>query len=188
MKYAIILCALLAGCGGGGSDVAATPAGLAVTTYGDSTQAAQGNPHASSRPRLTIDNKAIGGSTTAQWLAKWAAEMAATRSPVVVYNGGLNDGGMTVEEYKAALREMVRIARANGKQLVLEQPNNAAEHSTFNLPAFVERRAAVGPLAASEGAYYCSQPDVPLRDGAHPTPEDYATKAARLARCLTDLL
>jgi hypothetical protein len=72
LVLASIVCALVA-CGGGGSSVAPEPVAQAapttlngdyVTAYGDSTQAAHGNPHASSIPGLfTITNRGISGST-----------------------------------------------------------------------------------------------------------------------------
>lgn len=195
---------LLTACGGGGSSTpppepapTASPTapapsvpivGVHIVAFGDSTQAAQGNPHASSRPGWTIENKGISGSSTAQWVAKWSDELAATKAPIVIYNGGLNDGNLSLDEYKHALRELVRITRAYKKQIILEQPNNAAEHAGFDLPKFIDRRAAMGPLASAEGVYYCAQPDVPLRDGPHPTDAGYATKAVRLAECIGGLL
>lgn len=193
-----ILAVALTACGGGGSSAPApgqAPTesnmpihGVHIIAFGDSTQAAQGNPHASSRPGWTIENKGISGSSTAQWVVKWSDELAATKATHVIYNGGLNDGGMSLEQYKHALRELVRITRAYKKQIILEQPNNAAEHAGFDLPKFNERRAAMGPLASAEGVYFCSQPDVPLRDGPHPTDAGYATKATRLAECIGGLL
>lgn len=195
---AAIVTSCLSGCGGGGSSTPApveSPSGTSIpisgvhiVAFGDSTQAHHGNPHASSRPGWTIENKGISGSSTAQWVAKWSDELASTKATHVIYNGGLNDGGMSVDQYKHALRELVRITRAYKKQIILEQPNNAAEHDGFNLPAFVERRASMGPLASAEGVYFCAQPDVPLRDGAHPTDAGYRVKADRLAACLKDAL
>lgn len=199
LVLASIICALVA-CGGGGSSVppepvaqpVAAPATLNgdyVTAYGDSTQAFHGNPHASSIPGLfTITNRGISGSTSTQLLSTWEREMAGSSAVMVIINHGLNDGDRTLEQYKDAMREFIRIARKYKKIIVLEQPNNAAPHSTFDLPAFEQRRAAVGPLATAEGVYYCEQPDVPLRDGAHPTDDGYRLKAARLADCIGDIL
>lgn len=199
-----VLALLLTACGGGGSSTpppepapTASPTAPApsapsvsvhIVAFGDSTQAAQGNPHAASRPGWTIENKGISGSSTTQWVAKWSDELAATKAPIVIYNGGLNDGGLTLEEYKHALRELVRITRAYKKQIILEQPNNADASGDIILPTFIERRAAVEGVAKSEGVYYCAQPDVPLRDGIHPTDAGYAAKAERLAECLKDAI
>lgn len=201
--FLVLSALLLTACGGGGSSTpapvpAASPpfapapsapsVGVHIVAFGDSTQAAQGNPHASSRPGWTIENKGISGSSTTQWVAKWSDELAATKAPIVIYNGGLNDGGLTLEEYKHALRELVRITRAYKKQIILEQPNNADASGDIILPTFIERRAAVEGVAKSEGVYYCAQPDVPLRDGIHPTDAGYAAKAGRLAECLKDAI
>ena len=205
LKFAAVYVTALAltACGGGGSSipepapVAASPTapapsvpivGVHIVAFGDSTQAAQGNPHAASRPGWTIENKGISGSSTAQWLARWSNELAATSAPIVVYNGGLNDGGLTIEEYRHALRELVRITRAYKKQIILEQPNNADATGDIVLATFIERRAAVGFVASSEGVYYCAQPDVRLRDGIHPIDEDYRLKADTLAACIEGIL
>jgi lysophospholipase L1-like esterase len=189
----LFLAFLLAACGGGGSSTPAPapnqpPAVVQITAYGDSTQLAQGNPHAANRAGWSIENKGIGSSTTTQWLAKWDTELTATSATIVIYNGGINDGDLTLEQYKAALREMVRIARVHKKQLMLEQPNNATAKPGFDLAAFNDRRAAMGPLASAEGVYFCAQPDVPLFDNVHPTAEGYATKAVKLAKCIADAL
>ncbi len=159
-----------------------------IAAYGDSTQFAQGDPHASNRPGWTIINKGIRGSNTVHWKTAWAEEMKSTKAQIVIYNGGLNDGGMGVEKYKSYLREMERIARSHGKRFLLEQPNNAVAHPLFSLARFNERRSATRDIAASIGAHYCEQPDVPLRDGAHPTAEGYRMKAERLADCIRDVL
>lgn len=189
---ALALSILLTACGGGGSDIPVStesPSGVVqIAAYGDSTQAFHGNPHASSRDGWTIENKGVSGSSTSEWYSRWPAEMAATKASIVIYNGGLNDGGMSVDQYKTTLREMIRITRAFGKQFILEQPNNADASGDIILPTFVERRAAVEGLAKSEGVYYCAQPDVPLRDGIHPTDAGYATKAVRLAACIEGIL
>ncbi|EFX59967.1 hypothetical protein DAPPUDRAFT_346130, partial [Daphnia pulex] len=96
---ALAISALLTACGGGGSDIApATPlAPVQVAAYGDSTQRDQGEPHASTRTGWSIENKGISSSTTAQWRAKWAAEMSTTAAVIVIYNGGLNDGAMPLD-------------------------------------------------------------------------------------------
>jgi lysophospholipase L1-like esterase len=190
---ALVVSALLTACGGGGSSSPAPapnqpPAVVQITAYGDSTQLAQGNPHAASRAGWSIENKGIGSSTTTQWLAKWDGELSATKATIVIYNGGINDVDLTLEQYRAALREMVRIARVHKKQLMLEQPNNAVARPGYDVDAFNDRRAAMGPLASAEGVYYCAQPDVPLADSVHPTPAGYATKAEKLAKCIADVL
>jgi len=178
----------LAGCGGGGHTQAPDAGPVRVTAYGDSTQRAQGNPHAASRPGFVIENKGVSGSTSSQLLAGWGAEMAASGAAGVVVNHGLNDGALTTAQYRDTLRALVDAARARGKWVILEEPNAADPHSTFDVAAFDARRVAMRELASHMGVYFCAQPRVPLMDGAHPTPEGYALKATRLAQCIGEVV
>ena len=67
----LFLAFLLTACGGGGSPVETAPPGslpsleATVSAYGDSTQEAQGQPHAASRPGLSVSNEGVGG--TKKW-------------------------------------------------------------------------------------------------------------------------
>lgn len=195
---AIFLPLILAACGGGGGGGAPAPADVVyhVAAYGDSTQEAQGNPHAASTERYRISNHGISGTNTTDLLAAdWSREMAAQPAPVVVVNHGMNDRGIPIEQYGANLAEIVTVARAARKAIILEEPNAAGETETplmaavsFDVAAHEARRAEIRRVAQALGVYFCAQPRVPLSDGIHPTAEGYATKARRLRECLTDLL
>lgn len=196
--------ALLGACGGGGLPAASTdpsaPAGL-IAAYGDSTQEAQGRPHAASRPGLSVVNEGVGGTSARDLLkgtdgkhAAWPLEIARQPARLVVINHGINDRGYPLHDYTDNLRELVTIAQAGSKVVMLEEPNPAGEVETplmaaikFDVPAFEARRAAMRHLAAHMGLYFCAQPRVPLEDGIHPTAAGYAAKAQRLATCLEDV-
>lgn len=199
---------LLTACGGGGSPVETAPPGslpsleATVSAYGDSTQEAQGQPHAASRPGLSVSNEGVGGTNTTMLLngtdgrhAPWPQEMARIKSLAVVINHGINDQGLTLDQYKANLRELVTVAQAAGKIVMLEVPNPAGEVQTplmqqinFDVPAFEARRQGMRDVAVHMGVYLCEQPRVPLADGIHPTAEGYRLKADRLAFCIGELL
>lgn len=211
MKLVIYLTAiLLTACGGGGSSAPAPepvqPAqsapSIQVAAYGDSTQEAQGQPHAASRPGAYVYNRGVGGTNTHHLLTgtdgvnyAWATQMPRETAKVVVINHGINDRGYPLETYKANLRELVTVAQNAGKIVMLEMPNPAGETMTplmdrisFDVPAFEARRQAMRDLSVSMGVYLCDQPRVPLEDGIHPTVEGYRVKADRLAACLNDVL
>lgn len=205
LTYTLAL--FLAACGGGGSAVAPSESNLplpvyAAAAYGDSTQEAQGQPHAASRPGALVYNRGVGGTNTAQLLAgtdgrnyPWPLQMERETARIVVINHGINDRGYSVDDYKNNLRELVTIAQAGKKVVMLEEPNPAGESRTplmdaisFDVADFEERRAAMRHVATHTGVYFCAQPRVPLVDGIHPTAEGYAIKAGRLAKCIGELL
>lgn len=196
MKLALYLTALLlTACGGGGSPVVApTPAPSApeaytISAYGDSTQEAQGQPHAASRPGAKVYNRGVSGTNSAQLLAgtdgrnfPWPEMMRVESAAVVVINHGINDRSRSVAAYTADLRALVSGAQAGGKMVILEMPNPLAASD------FEPHRQGMRDLAISMGVYLCDQPRVPLEDGMHPTVEGYKMKADRLAACLNDVL
>ena len=184
-------CAALAGCGGGGSPVAqptvAAPAFLA-SAYGDSTQEAQGQPHAASRPGAMVYNRGVSGTSIHQLLAgtdgrnyAWAEMVKRESAPMVIINHGINSRKGDVEAYRTALREAVAVAQAAGLVVMLEQPNAIDE------PGFEAFREAMRDTSRQTGVYFCEQPRVTLSDGIHPDAAGRAAKAQRLARCIADL-
>ena len=206
---ALLFSACLTACGGGGSSVAPTAPPAAgeveaytISAYGDSTQEAQGQPHAASRPGAKIYNRGVSGTNTAQLLAgtdgrnyAWAEMMRRETVRIVIINHGINDRGYPLETYRANLRELVEVAQKAGKIVMLEEPNPVGETQTplmtainFDVPAFEARRAAMRDLATHMGVYFCAQPRVPLEDGIHPTVDGYAVKRDTLRKCIADLV
>lgn len=201
---------LVTACGGGDPEPATAPQVAdgpvhVATAYGDSTQEAQGQPHAASRPSAAIINEGIGGTAAWQLLhgdgvhPVWAQQLARDRSSVVIINHGINDydrtGSYPTANYKIVLRTLVDQAVAAGKTVLLEEPNPVGETPTplmnalqFDVAAFEARRLAMREVATEAGVAFCAQPRVALADGIHPTPEGYAEKANRLAACIADLI
>lgn len=197
MKLIVYFTALmLTACGGGGSSAPApeaqapgTPEPYVIAAYGDSTQEAQGQPHAASAPGAKVYNRGVSGTNSAQLLAgtdgrnlPWAEQMQAESARIVVINHGINDRKRPIEDYKADLRKLVEGARKAGKVPMLEEPN------PINEPGFDDYRNAMKHVANHMGVYFCAQPRVSLEDGIHPTVDGYAIKAGRLAKCIGDVL
>lgn len=199
--------AVVAGCGGGGSSIAPPAstfdqASYTVSAYGDSTQEAQGQPHAASRPGFTINNMGVSGATTTSVLAgipnrlfPWPQQMARETAKMVIINLGINDREITVDQYRANLNELVDIAQKADKVVMLEEPNPAGETMTplmiainFDISAFEARRVAMKDVATQKGVYFCAQPRVSLEDGIHPDQAGRAGKANVLAKCVSDLM
>lgn len=197
MKLIVYFTALLlTACGGGGSSSPApapapanAPEPYVVAAYGDSTQEAQGQPHAASRPGAKVYNRGVSGTNSAQLLAgtdgrnlPWAEQMSVESARIVIINHGINDRGRTVEDYKADLRKLVDGIRKVGKVPMLEEPNPIDE------PGFEVYRDAMRHVAQHMGVYFCAQPRVSLEDKVHPDQPGRALKADRLAKCIGDVL
>lgn len=200
----LAIASALTACGGGGSSApapaapatpsTAAPAPVYWVAYGDSTQFAQGDPHAASYPGVHIVNEAVGG-TNSKWLLEgtdgkhepWAKEMARSKRNGVfgiVINHGINDRRMgTPAEYKDRLRLLVDGARAQGFFVMLEEPN------PIDVEDIEPFRTAMREVAAHMGVYHCDQPRVPLDpDGVHPNVQGLAIKASRLKSCIADVM
>lgn len=168
---------------------------IRVTAYGDSTQADLGNPHGSSRRRWIIENRAVGGSSSAQLLAgtdglnkPWAEEMATSRAEGVILNHGLNDEALTIDQYRDNLTQMATSAKLYGKWVILEQPNHIEPGGNIDVAKHEARIKTMKEVAEATGAMFCPQPAVPLLDHIHPTEEGYFLKSKQLARCIREVL
>ena len=187
----LTLCAALTACGGGGSPIPApsSPDAYTISAYGDSTQEAQGQPHAASRPGAKVYNRGVSGTNSAQLLAgtdgrnyPWPEMMRQESAAVVIINHGINDRARSVDAYKADLRALVSGAQAAGKVVMLELPN------PLDVADLEPHRQGMREVAVSMGVYLCDQPRAALLDGIHPTPEGYKLKADRLAACVKDVM
>jgi len=125
----------LSACGGGGSEETEFIGDYTISAYGDSTQYAQGQPHASSRTGAKIYNRGVRGSNSSQLISgtdgvnyAWAHQMQREIAGVIVINHGINDRDLNT--YVSNLRTMVEQAHAAGKTVMLEEPNPAGETVT----------------------------------------------------------
>lgn len=164
-----------------------------ITAYGDSTQVELGDPHASSRKRWRITNKAVAGSTSSQLLSgtdgrnlPWAEEMATSNASGVIVNHGLNDDALTIDEYRSNLTQLATQALLSGKWVILEQPNHMAPGEQG--ARHEARIQAMREVAESLQVKFCDQPSVPLHDSLHPTDHGYFLKSKRLAQCIREVM
>lgn len=208
--------ALLAGCygGAGGAGETATPPAPVIEVYGESTLSGYGLAPADTTPArlqaalpgVRVVNESVAGTTAGQQLAgtdgvhrPWAEQIGRSPAVLVIINRGINEAYKSVpaETFRWQLTELVVIARAAGKGVVLQTPN--ATRSSFVLDLGVETMAGVvrDVAAAQEvplsDGYAISQQllasgAAALLDGVHPAPSLAAALAQDLARLLTGLL
>jgi acyl-CoA thioesterase I len=193
---------------------AAAPAGtVLIEAYGDSTTLGtscsdhrcgplaqnavtwlQDALHDDFGTHVTVTNLGVGGSMASQLLdgichgrcPTFAARMAVSSAQIVTFNYGINEvmQNQTPEQFYAAETALVKLARAAGKQPVLETSNPMPDpRRNAKLAAMVEmtRRVAAEqhvPLV-DQYAYISGMPDwqMQMSDGAHPKPELYRLKA-----------
>ncbi len=112
----------------------------------------------------------------------WREHMSNSEATVVIINHGINDVNQgTVGDYRQCLNEVVDIAQAEGKVVILETPNPVADE---RIEEFVE---AMRDVANSQGvdlidqyahliADFTANPGEMCPDGVHPTEAVYVEK------------
>jgi len=112
---------------------AAAPAGPTLLVYGDSLSAAYGLSREQGwawllQQRLTqqgspirVENRSLSGETTHGGLQRFERVLSQTRPRWVVLQLGANDGlrGLSLQQAEQNLREMIRLSRSAGAQVVL---------------------------------------------------------------------
>ncbi len=196
-----------------------SPAGAQriVEYHGDSTvwgyrsgqggQVAQPAPAAfaealkASSPAIAYDvrNEGVSGSTACDLLngtdgrhAPWSQHIAASNAHYVIINHAINDEWKVgVAGYQSCLRQLARLAKARGKQVVFETPNPTRDSGPAGLDRYAD---AMRQVAAQEQvpvidqyanlmAYLDGrQVTVICPDGLHPTQEVYAMKGRYAAQ------
>ncbi|WP_164977947.1 SGNH/GDSL hydrolase family protein [Burkholderia pseudomallei] len=81
---------------------------------------------------VTVSNQGVSSTSAAMLLygtdgahLPWAQQMAQSRAQIVTINHAINDSGLgheTPADYKFALEQLIGIARAAGRAVVLEEP------------------------------------------------------------------
>lgn len=185
------LCALLAACGGGSSDPAPAPEPVTkrlpapletqrapdctVDLYGDSIMAGwylkdmgletPGQMLKRMRPAYKVNERAVGGEQAVQR----APMFDGGDSHFVVIEHGVNDAARGID-FAAALRSMVRQAKAEGRTVIL---TGLSQH-TFPLDWVTAANELVRRVAAEEGATFADWLSVPHKgagemwDETHP--------------------
>ena len=154
---------------------------------------------------LDVRNEGVSGSTACELLngsngrhAPWAQHIAQSPAHYVIFNHAINDEWKNdIPSYQSCLRELARLARANGKQVVFETPNPTRDSGPGGLDSYVDAMRAV---AAQEGvpvidqyaqllARLNGQPATTIcPDGLHPTQQVYLDKGRYAAQRFLALL
>jgi lysophospholipase L1-like esterase len=151
---------------------------------------------------VEVSNQGVSGTQALQLLngtdqnhAPWAAQMAASKAAIVTINFARNDAlynsvptpGMTPvppEQYGQIMTQLVRIAKAAGKQVVLYEPDPTAfSDANIALEKYVAQLKAVATAEqvpiVFQWEYAQGLPNYGslLTDGVHPTDALYAFNA-----------
>lgn len=138
-------------------------------------------------------NHGIVGTTAARLLAgdgvnlPWAQQMAQSKATIVTFNFGINDSKTAANEpvniFLDNEAELIRIAKAAGKIVVLETANPVTDPSCAALPSYVAASIAAASLwgipVIDQYAYLSAQSgwNSMLSDTEHPTAAGYKLKA-----------
>lgn len=151
---------------------------------------------------VEVSNQGVSGTQALQLLngtdqnhAAWAAQMAASKASIVTLNFARNDAdyygaptpGMTPvspEQYGQIMTQLVQIAKAAGKQVVLYEPDPVAfSDGNIAVAKYVAQLKAVATAEqvpiVFQWEYAQGLPDYAslLTDGVHPTDSLYAFNA-----------
>jgi lysophospholipase L1-like esterase len=209
----------------GVTSVAATKS-VSVAAFGDSTQVGlSGNGGPGYTPAVaamlwlqTVLNRGDvevvsygrGGTNSAQLLAgtdgsglPWAKRLASVpNASIVTINHAINDNSRALSAYEATLLELVRVAQASGRTVVLETPNPMVAggplSSRFDIPKFEQQVQIMRDVAAATGATLCDEYAAmkqahmdtltQIPDGVHPNEDTYIFKGRTLGACLLPLV
>jgi lysophospholipase L1-like esterase len=152
---------------------------------------------------VTVDDQGVPSTCAENLLngdgvhAPFAQEIQTTSAQIITFNFGMNDGWWchrTVDQYAADMGQLIDIARAAGKTVVLEEPNPTTSPDNLNLDAYV---AALRSVAADKAVPLVAQYDYIktvsnwqslLSDGTHPTIVLYAIKGDREAQVIAPIV
>lgn len=193
--------------GQGGNPPATPPTSEVIEYYGDSTiwgwatgsdsvQVAKPAPQAfaealpSSPTRYTVHNEGVSGTSACQLRngtdgkhENWADQMQASQANVVIINHAINDlrQNESLATYRTCLRDLVVLAKQNGKRVIFETPNPITAQS--GLDSYVQTMKSV---AAENNVQVIDQYQYLLSrysdlsqvtpDGLHPTDAVYIQK------------
>lgn len=141
---------------------------------------------------MTVANFGVPGTTAANLLGgdgvnlPWAQQMAQSKADIVIVRFGINDShtpSEPVDLFQSNEEEIVRIAKAAGKVVVLDTASPVTDPTCPQLPnyAAATRQAAYkwGITIVDLYAKLSAMPtwDSMLSDGVHPTDAGYQTIA-----------
>lgn len=142
---------------------------------------------------VSVANHGVAGTTAARLLTgdgvnlPWAQQMAQSKADIVMFNFAINDSKMLANEPLAESQgnesQLVSIAKAAGKTVVIETANPVTDPSCAALPTYVAASLSVantwGITAIDMYGFLETQPNwnSMLSDTEHPTAAGYVTKA-----------
>jgi lysophospholipase L1-like esterase len=156
------------------------------------------------RLRLDVRNHGVSGSTACQLLEgadgrhpPWPQQMQASPARFVILNYGINDQWRhDIATYRGCLRELVRVARAHGKDVVFETPNPTRDSGPGGLDIYVQAMRDVaqeiGVPVIDQYAYLSRllqgrSPLTLVPDGLHPSQGTYDLKGRFAAQAFVRL-
>lgn len=150
---------------------------------------------------VTVSNQGVGGTEASQLLngtdgihPAWANQMAQSKAQIVTLNFAFNDAyydvvatpgiqAESVQDYLTIMTQLVQIAVAAGKKVVIYTPNPTCEPNRASVLAnYVQALEAVAstqnvPIADDYGAMLQTDWRSMLTDCLHPTDAGYLVKA-----------
>ena len=155
---------------------------------------------------ITVNNVGVSGYATSDVIDTWDSYLSVTSANIIYINYCLNDPykGVTPEQYRANLKTMILKARASGKEVVLDMPNQninvpaknsvANQTNTENTKYFANIMYSVAfelevpfidNLSSVDVQWeYFKDPTTVLTDGVHPVQTFYNFKSVQMARAL----
>lgn len=204
------------GCGGGESSApeaeAAAPAPnppVRIEMYGDSTTVgwdfeSKGEPYtlqALVPANVTVVNEGTNGKSAIDLVngtdgkhSTWVQTMANSKADIVTINFGINDVITTpLTDYVGYMRQLVDVARQNGKLVILQQPNPTCAEPRMNLVQYVRE---LDKIAQEKNVPIVRQFDLMMAmpnwqslmtDCIHPDKDKYPIKARNTFAVLQSL-
>ncbi|MDN8030072.1 SGNH/GDSL hydrolase family protein [Burkholderia multivorans] len=151
---------------------------------------------------VSVSNNGVGATEASQLLngtdgvhPTWQNQMATSKAQIITLNFGLNDAYYTMAkkdgiasespaDFASTMTQLIQIARASGKQVILFEPNPTCEPIRQPLmPAYVDalRQVAAAQQVPIVGEFdaFLAMPNwaAMLSDCLHPTDPGYAMKA-----------
>ncbi|MCP1651704.1 SGNH/GDSL hydrolase family protein [Pseudomonas nitroreducens] len=140
---------------------------------------------------VVVYNKGVSSSCAKDLLngtgstQPFSTVMQTSPAHVVTLNYGMNDGyycNQTPDQYQSTMTQLVNIAKARGKIVILEEPNPTTNPQNPNLYSYIERLSQVAistnvPIIQHYRVMSSSNFwKLMLSDGIHPTSEGYTFK------------
>jgi lysophospholipase L1-like esterase len=142
---------------------------------------------------VTVENRGVAGNTIPALLSgdsvnlPWVRQMAQSKAQIVSLNFGINDSKVAAKEpvdvFRRNLSDLIRIAKATGKIVVVETASPVNDPLFAALPTYVAASIAEatnsGVPVIDQYGYLHSRPtwNAMLADSVHPTQAGYNLRA-----------